>query len=67
MNPRNTRLVSRAIHLFAAIAISLLVYTPLADESWFVNMVRFGSYPAAAFTGLAIWLGPRWAATRSAG
>ncbi len=64
MSLRSLRIIQRSIHLVASVVLAAYVYTPLSEEPWLQNSVRFGTVPVLVVTGFAMWLAPKLLASR---
>jgi len=60
MKPAQTRNLLRWLHILAAGAIGIYIYSPWDTVEWFRLGVQFIVIPATAFTGLWMWKGQQW-------
>lgn len=67
MSDRQLRDILRWTHIAAGAALSVIIWTPLVDESAFLWIARIGLVPFLLVGGLWMWLQSRtWASRRAA-
>lgn len=53
------RVLSRTLHLVAAVALATFIYSPLRGNSTFDMVMSYGVFPFLALTGIWMWQAPR--------
>jgi high-affinity Fe2+/Pb2+ permease len=55
MSSASLRRSVRYVHIAAAIALGVYLYSPLIDATWAARVLQAGVFPAMAASGLVMW------------
>lgn len=59
MSSPSLRRSIRYLHIAAAAALGVYLYSPLIDTTWAARVLQIGVFPGMAASGLAMWQQPR--------